>query len=79
MHPKTALEKVLFISLLVLLSTIQATIIYAGTFVWTSNGPEGGDIQVLTIDPATPTTLYAGTWGGAYLLFTRRDIGFPCR
>lgn len=28
--------------------------------IWTSVGPEGGEITVLVIDPATPTTLYAG-------------------
>ena len=35
-----------------------------GTDVWTSIGPEGGCIRALAIDPATPNTLYAGTWGG---------------
>jgi cysteine-rich repeat protein len=36
----------------------------AGINVWTSHGPEGGDVQALAIDPMTPTTLYAGTPGG---------------
>ena len=34
---------------------------------WTSNGPEGGSIATLAIDPVTPTTLYAGTgFGGVF-------------
>jgi hypothetical protein len=39
----------------------SASRVHAGTNVWTSNGPGGGPIQVLAIDPVTPTTLYAGT------------------
>ena len=52
------------ISLLVLLGASQAGSVSAGINVWTSNGPEGGRINVLAIDPSTPTTLYAGTDGG---------------
>ena len=36
----------------------------AGVDVWTSNGPEGGTVAALAIDPSTPATLYAGTLGG---------------
>jgi photosystem II stability/assembly factor-like uncharacterized protein len=61
---KTTLHKVLLTSLLVLLSTSQASIVSAGINVWTSNGPEGGCIYALAIDPVTPTTLYAGTENG---------------
>jgi hypothetical protein len=32
--------------------------------VWAGIGPEGGIIVALAIDPATPTTLYAGSYGG---------------
>ena len=32
--------------------------------VWTSGGPYGGIIGALAIDPTTPATLYAGTYGG---------------
>ena len=32
--------------------------------IWKSNGPYGGAIFTLAIDPVTPTTLYAGTFGG---------------
>jgi YVTN family beta-propeller protein len=34
--------------------------------VWTSIGPAGGSIFTLAIDPATPTTLYAGSSGGVF-------------
>jgi len=37
---------------------------HGGVGLWTSNGPEGGNIQALAIDPHTPTTLYAG--GGVF-------------
>jgi hypothetical protein len=33
----------------------------AGVGVWTTNGPGGGDILALAIDPSSPATLYAGT------------------
>ena len=59
----TTVQKVLLISLLVLLSTSQAGSVSAGINVWTSNGPRGGSINALAIDPATPTILYAGTDG----------------
>jgi hypothetical protein len=36
---------------------------HAGINQWTSHGPEGGQIFALAIDPLTPTTLYAGTFG----------------
>jgi hypothetical protein len=37
-----------------------------GRNYWTNHGPEGGNVNALTIDPTMPTTLYAGTEGGAY-------------
>ena len=37
---------------------------HGGVGLWTSNGPEGGHIDALAIDPTTPTTLYAGSHGG---------------
>ena len=42
----TTLQKVLLISLLVLLSTSQAGIVSAGTNVWTSNGPDQTTVQL---------------------------------
>ena len=36
----------------------------AGLNEWTSHGPEGGYVRSLAINPNTPSTIYAGTWGG---------------
>jgi hypothetical protein len=38
----------------------------AGVNVWTTNGPEGGNVWALAIDPSKPATLYAGTNGGVF-------------
>ena len=45
----------------------------ASAQIWTSNGPEGGYIQALAIDPTTPATVYAGTPGGG--VFKSTDGG----
>jgi len=45
----------------------------ASAQTWTSNGPEGGYIQALAIDPTTPATVYAGTPGGG--VFKSTDGG----
>jgi photosystem II stability/assembly factor-like uncharacterized protein len=45
----------------------------AGFNAWTSIGPEGGWIYALAVDPTTPTTLYAGTYGGG--VFKSTDGG----
>jgi photosystem II stability/assembly factor-like uncharacterized protein len=45
----------------------------AGSNVWTGNGPEGGTIQTLVIDPDSPTTIYAGTSSGG--VFKSVDSG----
>jgi photosystem II stability/assembly factor-like uncharacterized protein len=41
----------------------RASTVSAGVGVWTSNGPYGGDIMALAIDPVNPATLYAGVYG----------------
>jgi len=56
----------LLIGLLTLLLASQAIPVSAGFNVWTSIGPEGGNVSALAIDPATPATLYAGTSGGVF-------------
>ena len=66
MRRGSTLQKVLLISLLAIFTTSQAGLVSAGTNVWTSNGPGGGAINVLAIDPKTPATLYAGIWGGVF-------------
>jgi len=38
--------------------------VQAGINVWTSNGPGGGYVHALAVDPMTTSTLYAGTDGG---------------
>ena len=54
-----------FVSLGVLLGALLVTgsrTAEGGINSWTStNGPGGGPIGALAIDPVTPTTLYAGT------------------
>src|SRR5262245_25879652 len=45
----------------------------AGTNIWTSTGPNGGPIRSILIDPATPTTVYAGTLGAG--VFVSTDSG----
>jgi len=50
--------------LLAMLGT-QPRTLWAGTNVWTSIGPDGGNIQALAIDPHDPNTVYAGAgWMG---------------
>jgi uncharacterized repeat protein (TIGR01451 family) len=43
-----------------------SSLAHAGTGVWTTGGPYGGPIHALAIDPTTPATLYAGTYGGVF-------------
>jgi hypothetical protein len=38
----------------------------AGILNWTSNGPYGGLVTVLAVDPKTPTNLYAAGFSGVY-------------
>jgi hypothetical protein len=45
----------------------------AGVNVWTTNGPEGGIIEALAIDPATPATLCAGAYGGGVFKSTSAE------
>jgi photosystem II stability/assembly factor-like uncharacterized protein len=52
---------------------ISATIADAGPGIWTSGGPYGGDVMALAVNPATPSTLYAGTDGGG--IFKSTDAG----
>jgi CSLREA domain-containing protein len=47
-------------ALLILVLLRPASVASAGINVWTGNGPTGGVVHFLTIDPLTPTTLYAG-------------------
>jgi photosystem II stability/assembly factor-like uncharacterized protein len=53
--------------------TLTASRVSAGVNVWTTNGPTGQDIRALAINPANPTTLYAGTHGSG--IFKSTDSG----
>jgi photosystem II stability/assembly factor-like uncharacterized protein len=64
MQHMAILRKVFCIIFLSLCFTSQVGFVSAKSDTWTSIGPEGGTIPALAIDPATPTTLYAGTAGG---------------
>src|SRR5262245_20091936 len=44
-----------------LAAALLALVRPASAGVWTNIGPSGGYVQTVTIDPSTPTTLYAGT------------------
>src|SRR5262245_3259686 len=39
----------------------------ASAALWTSHGPFGGGIKSLAIDPISPSTLYAGAYGGGLM------------
>jgi hypothetical protein len=52
------------LSILALLCPSLAGVAWAGVNVWTTNGPTGGDILALAIDPSAPATVYAGTADG---------------
>ena len=54
-----------FVPLLIcLLSHVETT--FAGSGIWTSNGPYGGTVSALVVDPTNPSTIYAGTGAGIY-------------
>jgi len=61
-------KKLRFVSLGVLLGALLVTssmTAEGGIDSWTStNGPEGGWIRAVAIDPVTPATLYAVVYGG---------------
>ncbi len=45
----------------VVLWVMRAHTAHAGINVLTSQGPDGGSVQALAVDPSAPGTLYAGT------------------
>ena len=58
---------------LLLVMGMFPTVAHAGAGVGTSGGPYGGNVYALAINPTTPATLYAGTWGGG--VFKSTDSG----
>src|SRR5206468_3734344 len=72
-------KKLRLVSLGVLLSALLVTssmTAEGGINSWTSNGPEGRSIMALAIDPMTPSTLYAGTYGGGVYKSTSGGAGW---
>ena len=61
---RSAGARSLLLPILALLCPSLAGVARAGVNVWTTNGPEGRIIEALAINPATPATIYAGTYGG---------------
>src|SRR6476619_4470562 len=62
---KRMLRTILSVSVVV--CTTGALMLSAqSTSVWTTNGPQGGDVTALTLDPRHPSTLFAGVTGGVF-------------
>src|SRR5713101_5204979 len=51
------------LALFLLLNSVAA---FAGLGVWTTNGPEGGPIRSIAVDPNNPSILYVGTDGAEH-------------
>src|SRR5712691_9361457 len=51
------------LALFLLLNSVAA---FAGLGVWTTNGPEGGPIRSIAVDPNNPSILYVGTVGAEH-------------
>ena len=67
-----------FIALTICSVSLCACPATAGNNVWTpmNNGMYGGYIQAIAINPSSPTTVYAGTFGGGVFVYT--DSGSTC-
>ncbi|MEM7588004.1 MAG: hypothetical protein AAF560_31740 [Acidobacteriota bacterium] len=63
MHRYRGIESTLIVVLAVLIALAPGTPAHAGIDEWTSNGPFGGNISELAIDPQNSDNLYAGTNG----------------
>jgi hypothetical protein len=70
--PHSRVNRLLPLVVLVGLALTASTVL-AGVNVWTTNGPEGGIIEALAIDPATPATLCAGAYGGGVFKSTSAE------
>src|SRR3989442_3107949 len=75
MHAQLALARRVAMALIMIGSwqVLATDRVQAGVNQWTSNGPDGGPVYTLAIAPQTPTTLYAGTYGGG--VFKSTDGG----
>ncbi len=78
--------KHLAIALLIFLTGFIGLVNTASAQTWVGNGPYGGAVEVLAVDPTTPTTIYAGTQtagifkstngGGSWIAINNGLIGF---
>ncbi len=73
MRDKDARLRFTGVWLLLAIGALFSTVAYAGSGVWTSGGPYGGEVYALAINPTTPSTLYAGTYGAG--VFKSIDSG----
>ena len=53
--------------------SVWTTDVFAGINTWTSNGPYGGFMESVAVDPSNPSTVYAGAFDGR--LFKSTDAG----
>ena len=67
-HPGTVRALVILVAVALLAAPIIAQA------QWVSLGPKGGDVGALAVDPATPSTLYAGMAGGGVYKSTNNGV-----
>ncbi len=56
----------------ILFFTLSAGVASAGVNRWTTNGPPGGSVTALALDPSNPGTLYAANENGIFKSTNRR-------
>ena len=66
MNRRHAWSKRALAALATLVAIGAATPLQAGSNQWTGNGPYGGQVTVLAVDPQTPATLYAAGFSGVF-------------
>ena len=54
------------LSILYAILGMNPAVVRAGTFVWTSSGPDGGRVQAIAVDPQNPDTVYAVAGGAIF-------------
>ena len=54
------------VSIAAFLLALCSSLAFAGAGVWTSEGPHGGRVDRLLVNPAAPAVLYASTQGGIF-------------
>ena len=76
MRPQITRLTSLLVVLLALLSASQASGVSAGANIWIGIGPGGGNVNAVAIDPQTPGTVYAGTWGSGVYKSTNGGVSW---